>query len=98
MAAVVVVHGRCHARGTSVPRRSVDEATVERTDLLPRPERGVTKLGLDSMLEFMYHIWWLRLTSHRTFIEFCVDRYGLSGCSSTSNSNPTAALERLPTG
>ena len=31
-------------------------------------QRGVTKLGLDSMLEFMYHIWWLRLTSHRTFI------------------------------
>ena len=40
-------------------------------------ERGVTKLGLDSMLEFMYHIWWLRLTSHRTFIKFCVT--GLSG-------------------
>ena len=33
-------------------------------------ERGVTKLGLDSMLEFFYHIWWLRLTSHRTFINF----------------------------
>ena len=40
-------------------------------------ERGVTKLGLDSMLEFMCHIWWLRLTSHRTFIKFCVT--GLSG-------------------
>ena len=40
-------------------------------------ERGVTKLGLDSMLEFIYHIWWLRLTSHRTFIKFCVT--GLSG-------------------
>ena len=40
-------------------------------------ERGVTKLGLDSMLEFMYQIWWLRLTSHRTFIKFCVT--GLSG-------------------
>ena len=38
--------------------------------------RGVTKLGLDSMLEFLYHIWWLRLTSHRTFIRFC-----LTGCS-----------------
>ena len=40
-------------------------------------QRGVTKLGLDSMLEFMYQIWWLRLTSHRTFIKFCVT--GLSG-------------------
>ena len=40
-------------------------------------ERGVTKLGLDSMLEFFYHIWWLRLTSHRTFLKFCVT--GLSG-------------------
>ena len=40
-------------------------------------ERGVTKLGLDSMLEFMCQIWWLRLTSHRTFIKFCVT--GLSG-------------------
>ena len=40
-------------------------------------ERGVTKLGLDSMLEFFYHIWWLRLTSHRTFIRFCLT--GLSG-------------------
>ena len=29
------------------------------------------------MLEFMYQIWWLRLTSHRTFIKFCVT--GLSG-------------------
>ena len=40
-------------------------------------ERGVTKLGMDSMLEFFYHIWWLRLTSHRTFLRFCVT--GLSG-------------------
>ena len=40
-------------------------------------QRGVTKLGLDSMLEFFYHIWWLRLTSHRTFIKFSVT--GLSG-------------------
>ena len=40
-------------------------------------ERGVTKLGMDSMLEFFYHIWWLRLTSHRTFIKFSVT--GLSG-------------------
>jgi len=40
-------------------------------------ERGVTKLGLASMLEFFYHIWWLRLTSHRTFIKFCLT--GLSG-------------------
>ena len=39
--------------------------------------RGVTKLGLDSMLEFLYHIWWLRLTSHRTFIRFCLT--GFSG-------------------
>ena len=38
---------------------------------------GVTKLGLDSMLEFVYHIWWLRLTTHRTFLKFCVT--GLSG-------------------
>ncbi len=40
-------------------------------------ERGVTKLGLDSMLEFFSHIWWLRLTSHRTFIKFSLT--GLSG-------------------
>ena len=40
-------------------------------------EYGVTKLGLDSMLEFVYHIWWLRLTTHRTFLKFCVT--GLSG-------------------
>ena len=40
-------------------------------------ERGVTKLGLESLLEFGYHIWWLRLTSHRTFIRFCVT--GASG-------------------
>ena len=33
-------------------------------------ERGVTKLGLDSMLEFLYQIWWLRLSSHRTFVKF----------------------------
>ena len=39
--------------------------------------RGVSKLGLDSMLEFFYHICWLRLTSHRTFIKFCLT--GLSG-------------------
>ncbi len=40
-------------------------------------ERGVTKLGMDSMLEFFYHIWWLRLTTHRTFIKFALT--GLSG-------------------
>ena len=40
-------------------------------------EYGVTKLGLDSMLEFVYHIWWLRLTTLRTFLKFCVT--GLSG-------------------
>ena len=42
-------------------------------------ERGVTKLGLDCMLEFFYHILWLRLTSHRTFIKFALT--GLSGVS-----------------
>ena len=40
-------------------------------------ERGVTKLGLESLLEFGYHIWWLRLTTHRTFIKFCLT--GASG-------------------
>ena len=40
-------------------------------------ERGVTKLGIESLLEFGYHIWWLRLTSHRTFIKFCLT--GASG-------------------
>ena len=40
-------------------------------------ERGVTKLGLESLLEFGYHIWWLRLASHRTFIKFCLT--GASG-------------------
>ena len=40
-------------------------------------ERGVTKLGLDSMLEFFYQVWLLRLGTHRTFIKFSVT--GLSG-------------------
>ena len=40
-------------------------------------ERGVTKLGLDSMVEFLYQLVWLRLASHRTFIKFCVT--GTSG-------------------
>ena len=40
-------------------------------------ERGVTKLDLESLLEFGYHIWWLRLTTHRTFIKFCLT--GASG-------------------
>ena len=30
-----------------------------------------------AVLEFFYHIWWLRLTSHRTFIKFSLT--GLSG-------------------
>ena len=34
-------------------------------------ERGVTKLGMDSMLEFFFHIRWLRLTSHRTTSSRC---------------------------
>ena len=40
-------------------------------------ERGVTKLGLDSMVEFIYQVCWLRLSSHRTFIKFCAT--GTSG-------------------
>ena len=54
-----------------------DARVVEEPIYFRDRERGVTKLGLDSMLEFFYHICWLRLTSHRTFIKFSVT--GLSG-------------------
>ena len=37
-------------------------------------EHGRTKLGIGSVLEFFYNIWWLRLTSHRTLV-----KYGLAG-------------------
>ena len=37
-------------------------------------ERGRTKLGLASILEFFYTVWWLRLTSHRVLF-----KYGLTG-------------------
>ncbi|MGI9310667.1 MAG: glycosyltransferase [bacterium] len=40
-------------------------------------EHGQTKLGARDLLEFFYHIWWLRLASHRTFIKFALT--GLSG-------------------
>ena len=40
-------------------------------------ERGVTKLGLASMVEFMYQLCWLRLPSRRTFVKFCAT--GTSG-------------------
>ena len=40
-------------------------------------KRGETKLGTRDLLEFFYNIWWLRLTSHRTFIKFSLT--GLSG-------------------
>ena len=64
---VALLHGLLHSGA-----RVVEEPIYFRDR-----QRGVTKLGLDSMLEFMYQIWWLRLTSHRTFIKFCVT--GLSG-------------------
>ena len=37
-------------------------------------EHGRTKLGIGSILEFFYNIWWLRLASHRTLV-----KYGLTG-------------------
>jgi dolichol-phosphate mannosyltransferase len=40
-------------------------------------ERGETKLGAASMLEFLLNILWIRLRSHLTFIKFCVT--GLCG-------------------
>lgn len=40
-------------------------------------ERGETKLGVASMLEFLFNILWIRLRSHLTFIKFCVT--GLCG-------------------
>ena len=40
-------------------------------------ERGETKLGAASMLEFLFNILWIRLRSHLTFIKFCVT--GLCG-------------------
>ena len=64
---VVLLHRLLHAGA-----RVVEEPIYFRDR-----ERGVTKLGLDSMLEFFYHIWRLRLTTHRTFIRFSVT--GLSG-------------------
>ncbi|MGI9251187.1 MAG: glycosyltransferase [Pseudohongiellaceae bacterium] len=38
---------------------------------------GETKLGFDSMLEFFYTVWWLRLSSSKTFIKFSIT--GLTG-------------------
>ncbi|MGI9228491.1 MAG: glycosyltransferase [Gammaproteobacteria bacterium] len=38
---------------------------------------GKTKLGFSSLLEFFYTVWWLRLTSHKTFIKFAIT--GVSG-------------------
>ena len=40
-------------------------------------ERGETKLGMASMLEFLLNILWIRLRHHLTFIKFCVT--GLCG-------------------
>ena len=40
-------------------------------------EHGRTKLGSRDLIEFLYHVWWLRLASHRTFIKFALT--GLSG-------------------
>ena len=40
-------------------------------------EHGRTKLGSRDLFEFLYHVWWLRLASHRTFIKFALT--GLSG-------------------
>ena len=65
-----------------------DARVVEEPIYFRDRERGVTKLGLDSMLEFFYHICWLRLTSHRTFIKFSVT--GLSGVFVNLGSFPSA--------
>ncbi len=40
-------------------------------------ERGSTKLGMQDMFEFFYHIWWLRLTNQNTFIKFLL--VGMTG-------------------
>lgn len=40
-------------------------------------EHGQTKLGAKDLFEFFYNVWWLRLTSHWTFIKFGL--VGLSG-------------------
>ena len=40
-------------------------------------EHGKTKLGLGSLLEFFYTVWWLRLTGHKTFFKFAM--VGVSG-------------------
>ncbi len=40
-------------------------------------ERGETKLGMATMLEFFLSVLWLRLSDHLTFIKFCVT--GLCG-------------------
>ena len=39
--------------------------------------RGKTKLGLASLLEFFYTVWWLRLAGCETFVKFALT--GLSG-------------------
>ena len=40
-------------------------------------DHGQTKLGMRDLVEFFYHVWWLRLASHRTFIKFVLT--GLTG-------------------
>jgi dolichol-phosphate mannosyltransferase len=40
-------------------------------------ERGTSKLGISDIIEFILHVWLLRLQSSKTFIKFCI--VGLSG-------------------
>lgn len=40
-------------------------------------DRGRTKLGIGSILEFFYNVWWLYVVSHWTFVKFVVT--GLTG-------------------
>ena len=40
-------------------------------------DRGRTKLGVGSILEFFYNVWWLYVASHWTFVKFVVT--GLTG-------------------
>ncbi len=64
---IVLLHRLIHAGA-----RIIEEPVYFR-----ERERGHTKLGARDLVEFFYHVWWLRLVTHRTFIKFAVT--GLSG-------------------
>lgn len=64
---VVLLHRLLHAGA-----RIVEEPVYFR-----ERARGQTKLGMRDLIEFFYNVWWLRLSSHRTFIKFAIT--GFSG-------------------